>query len=148
MAKPEVFLDSSALFAAVWSDQGGGRELLRLGEAGIVQIVVSDQVLSETEAVLRRKAPPLLQDFAILVHRSGSRVHHGPSHEVADKYVAYTSHSGDARIVAAAVGSRSDYLVTLDRSHLLGNPTLERVAGIPIGTPGDCIGWLAKRLGE
>ena len=148
MAKPEVFLDSSALFAAVWSDQGGGRELLRLGEAGIVHIVVSDQVLCETEAVLRRKAPQLLQDFAILVHRSRSRVHHEPSHEVGDKYVAYTSHSGDARIVAAAVGSRSDYLATLDRSHLLGNPTLERVAGIPIGTPGDCIAWLAKRLGE
>ena len=30
-----------ALFAAIWSEAGGGRAILKLGEAGVVQILCS-----------------------------------------------------------------------------------------------------------
>ena len=55
-AKPDLFLDTSALFAAIWSTAGGGRMFLKLGEADAVQLWVSSQVLTELENVLRCKA--------------------------------------------------------------------------------------------
>ena len=62
-----AFLDTSALFAAIWSEEGGGRMLLRLGEAGAVQIVVSRQVLAELERAIRSKAPHALGSLAVLL---------------------------------------------------------------------------------
>ena len=56
--KHKIFLDASALFAAVYSRIGGARMLLRLAEGAAVQVIVSSQVLSETEGALRRKAHP------------------------------------------------------------------------------------------
>lgn len=50
-----AFLDTSALFAAVWSDQGGARMILKLGEAGAVTLRVSPQVIKEAEGALKRK---------------------------------------------------------------------------------------------
>jgi len=52
--QPKVFLDTSALFAGLWSDSGGARQILKLAEAGLVTLAVSPQVLSEIENSLRR----------------------------------------------------------------------------------------------
>lgn len=52
-----VFLDTSALFAGIWSAEGGARMILKLGEAGAIRLLVSPQVLAEAESALRRKAP-------------------------------------------------------------------------------------------
>src|SRR4030067_2899168 len=76
-----AFLDTSALFAAIWSEEGGGRMLLRLGEAGAVQIVVSRQVLAGLERALRSKAPHPLGSLAVLLDRIHVEVAPGPSRE-------------------------------------------------------------------
>ena len=69
-----LFLDTSALFAGIWSAQGGARMLLKLGEAGVVQLLVSAQVLEELETVIRRKAEGLLPNLALLLDRSQVQV--------------------------------------------------------------------------
>jgi predicted nucleic acid-binding protein len=74
MDKPRLFLDTSALFAGIWSAQGGGRLLLRLGEAGAVQLIVSSQVLQELEAVIHRKASQHMPTLALLLDRSRVKV--------------------------------------------------------------------------
>ena len=51
-----VFLDTSALFAGIWSVAGGSCMILRLGEAEAIRLLVSLQVLDEIEGALRRKA--------------------------------------------------------------------------------------------
>ena len=58
-AKVSVFLDTSALFAGIWSATGGGRMILKLGEAGAIRLLVCPQVLDEIESALRRKAPDM-----------------------------------------------------------------------------------------
>ena len=55
--RPRLFLDTSVLFAGVWSAEGGARLLLKLGEAEVVILLVSSQVLNEIEGVIRRKTP-------------------------------------------------------------------------------------------
>ena len=71
--KPRLFLDTSALFAGIWSAEGGARMLLKLGEAGVVELLVSSQVLEEIEDVIRRKAAQLLGTLALLLDRSQAK---------------------------------------------------------------------------
>ena len=58
-AKKKVFLDTSAIFAVVLSESGGGRKLLQLGEAGVIQLVIGPNVLWECEEVLKGSVPIL-----------------------------------------------------------------------------------------
>ena len=60
-AKVSVFLDTSALFTGIWSATGGGRMILKLGEARVIRLLVGPQVLDEIGGALRRKAPNMLR---------------------------------------------------------------------------------------
>ena len=141
-----AFLDTSALFAAVWSDQGGARMILKLGEAGAVALLVSPQVIKEAEGALKRKAPEALPFLAILLDRGGVTVANAASHKSAAALSSITGHPGDAQIVADALLAKADYLITLDREHLLGNVRLAKSVQYPIGTPGDFLAWFRGRL--
>jgi len=145
-AKISAFLDSSALFAGIWSAEGGGRMILKLGEAGAIRLLVSLQVLDEIESALRRKAPDMLGLLALLLDRSGVEVVPSPISEAVRDSQALTGHLGDAQVLAAAQATGADYLVTLDRKHFLDNQTLRNAVPFPVGTPGDFLAWYRRQL--
>lgn len=145
---PRVFLDSSALIAGVWSPSGGGRELLRLGESGAIELCVSSRVLSAIEAVLHRKAPDLVGEMAMLLDRGHVQVVSPPDPEMVARCTDLAGHAGDGHILADACSAEPDYFVTLDRKHLLGNRAVAEQMSFPIGTPGDCIVWLRDRWAQ
>jgi predicted nucleic acid-binding protein len=144
--RPRLFLDTSALFAGIWSAEGGARMLLKLGEAGVVDLLVSSQVLDESEDVIRRKAAPLLVNLALLLDRSQASVVGTAPEEIMDKCRTLVSHPGDRRILADAWHNRADFLVTLDRAHFLDVPHLAGQVPFPIGTPGDCLTWVRQKI--
>jgi len=139
--KPAVFVNTSALFSAIWSDSGGGRMLLKLGEAGIVQPVVSSQVLNEIEDVLRRKFPRALPDLALLLDRCRVVFAPKPGPDLMQRSIQMVTHPGDAHIIAAAWSAEVDYLITHDRKHFLDNLSLLKDLPFPLGTPGDFLAW-------
>jgi predicted nucleic acid-binding protein len=141
-----LFLDTSALFAGIWSVEGGARMLLKLGEAGVVQLLVSAQVLEEIETVIRRKAEGLLPALALLLDRCQVGVPPTAPPDLQTFCHGLLSHPGDARILAGAWHSQADFLVTLDRAHFLDDPALTQMAPFPLGTPGDCLVWLRRDL--
>jgi predicted nucleic acid-binding protein len=145
-AKVRAFLDTSALFAGIWSVEGGARMILKLGEAGAIQLLVSSQVLREIESTLRRKAPDLLGLLALLLDRSSVETVPLPAPEVVQESQALTGHPGDAQVLAAAWAAGVDYFVTLDRKHFLDNPGLKEAVPFPIGTPGDFLTWYRGRF--
>lgn len=142
---PSVYLDTSALFAAVWSPEGGGRLILTLGELGAVQILISPQVLAEMEGALRRKAPRSLASLAILLDRARVETTEHADPAVIAELQALIGHHGDAAVMAAALTASPEYFVTLDRAHFLDNETLLERLPFPIGTPGDFIAWYRGR---
>ena len=144
--RPRIFLDTSALFAGIWSDEGGARMLLRLGEAGAVELLISPQVLVELQAALARKAPDTLPLAAVLLDRAAGTVVPSPDEDHLQLAGALISHPGDAAIVAAAWQAASDFLVTLNQQHFLENSSL--IAGVPfvIGTPGDALAWIRAQF--
>lgn len=145
-ARISVFLDTSALFAGIWSAKGGSRMILKLGEAGVIRLLVSPQVLDEIESALRRKAPDMLGLLTLLLDRSGVEVVSPPIPEVVQDSQSLIGHLGDAQVLAAAWAARSDYLVTLDRKHFLNNQALRATVPFPVGTPGDFLAWYRRQL--
>ncbi|MCC7020685.1 MAG: hypothetical protein IT332_13065 [Ardenticatenales bacterium] len=61
------FLDASVLFSAAASETGGSREILRLGFADEIELVVSKLVLAEARRNLAVKALRALPAFEVFV---------------------------------------------------------------------------------
>jgi predicted nucleic acid-binding protein len=141
-----IFLDTSAVFAGIWSAEGGARMILRLGEAGAIQLLISTQVITEIEGALRRKAPNALGVLALLLDRSQVEIVPSPGLEAVKDSQALTGHPGDGQVLAAAWLAGVDYFVTLDKEHFLDNLHLREIVPFPVGTPGDFLAWYRKHL--
>lgn len=57
-----IFFDTSVYIAALLSPEGASGELVRLAEAGAVGMVVSERVVVESDQVLRKKFPALMEE--------------------------------------------------------------------------------------
>jgi predicted nucleic acid-binding protein len=146
-ADPRVFLDTSVLFAAVLSETGGARLILKLGETGAVQLWVGRSVLQEVDAVLARKAAQSRELLALLLDRARISVGPAANEAALAQAGAVVTYPPDAHILAEALATEADYLVSLDREHLVGNPRASELP-FPIGTPGDFLAWFRARLPE
>jgi predicted nucleic acid-binding protein len=140
-----VFLDTSALFAGVHSETGGARLILKLGEAGAIQLWVGPWVLREADGVIERKSPKSRAYFALLLDRSQIRVGEEAEEEALERALEVVDHLPDAQVVAEALTIGVDYLVSFDREHLVGNP---RGSELPfqMGTAGDFLAWYRARI--
>lgn len=145
MAELRVFLDTSALFAGVFSPSGGARAILRLAEMDAVSLWVGPSVLREAEEVFRRKAPDLLPLLATLLHQAHVHVAPEPSPEHAKLAQEVVEYEPDQRVIAEALSAEASYLATHDQVHLLHNPRVEKLP-YRVGTPGDCLAWLRQAL--
>ncbi|MFQ5787661.1 MAG: putative toxin-antitoxin system toxin component, PIN family [Thermodesulfobacteriota bacterium] len=144
--KTRVFLDTSALFAGIWSSEGGARMILKLGESGILHLLVSKQVLTEIEGVIRRKAPRELGTLALLLERSNIELISEISKDKVTESSKVVNHPGDAKVIASAWSSDVDYFVTLDQVHFLKNRKLRKLLPFHVGTPGDFLSWFKEQL--
>lgn len=113
----KAFIDSSVLIAAAISSTGAARDLILKALSGKIPIVVSDLVLEETQRNLTNKAPKVLPALQLFLEVLNPEVVH-PSKTLVLK-VAKVIELKDAPIVAGAISSKADYLVTYDRRHLL-----------------------------
>jgi len=145
-ATPDVFLDSSAVFAAILSATGGARQILRLGEVGQIRLMVSGAILAEVERTLREKLPEQLATLALWLDAARVAVVAAPRKAVVSRLQARLTYAPDALVLAAAVSADADFFVTLDRKHFLGNAPLRAALPFPLGTPGDYLAWHRARF--
>jgi predicted nucleic acid-binding protein len=135
---PRVFLNTSAILAAVLSPGGGARKLFLLAEAGILKLVVGPTVLQECDEVVRRKAPGSSSKLAQLLAAAQTETSSRPSkHQIrtAQDYVRYVP---DARVLAEAIHAKPDWFVTHDKAHFLKSRGKSQLS-FEIGAPGDLI---------
>ncbi|WP_447600468.1 PIN domain-containing protein [Nitrospira sp. Nam80] len=130
-----VFLDTSALIAGVVSPTGAAREVLRLSEARVIELVVSRQVLVEADRNLTAKLPTLVDDYHLLLRNLSPVVVEDPSHEAAQD-AARVIHRNDVPILAAAKIATVDYLVTWNTRDFLTDRVRDW-ASFPVLTPGE-----------
>ncbi len=112
-----VFLDSSVLIAAAISPKGSARDLIMKALRGELKVIVSDLVIEETQRNIKNKAPKALPALRLFLEALNPEVV-SPTKELVAK-VSKTVELKDAPIVAEAISSKADYLVSFDRKHLL-----------------------------
>ncbi|HUS70657.1 MAG TPA: PIN domain-containing protein [Anaerolineae bacterium] len=143
--RPRVFLDTSALLAGLASPRGASNKILALAEAGLLTLVVSEQVLVEAERNLEEKLPrgiPQCRRFLITCP-----LEKVPAPSASDVAMAKEMiHAKDVSILVAAMNAQVDYLVTLNRKHFLDDPEVARRSGLRIGAPEDLLAWLRAQL--
>ena len=145
-AEPELFFDSSALFAGVASSTGAGRALLQLGEARAVAITVSEQVVTETERSLARRAPAALPFSRQALRASHIRIVKDPAPAQVLAARGFIAHEAHVPILVAAMKVKTGFLVTLNRRHFIEDPLVAQRSWLRIGTPGDALAWVRGQL--
>ena len=145
LSRPRVFLDTSVLFAAVLSETGGARLILKLGEARVIRLLVGPQVLQEADGVLARKAPRSKALFALLLDQAEIVIGPVPDTAEGERAEQIVEYGPDARILAEALAAQADYFVTFDRQHFIDNPSVHGLP-FPVGTPGELLAWLRERF--
>lgn len=116
--RPKVFLDSSALIAGIASSKGAGREILRLAEIGLIEIMVSRQVVVEADRNITSKLPECIDDFRNYLETLAPVLVTDPSQRDILRFSSLIQ-PHDAPILAAAVAAQADYLVTWDQKHFM-----------------------------
>ena len=144
-ARAKIFLDTSVIFAAVFSLDGGSRLLFRLGEIGLLDIWVGQSVIKEAEEVVQRKVPHTLPDLAILLSIVRTSLGSSPGSREYEQARELVHYLPDARVLAEAMCAAPDWFVTLDRKHFLENRLLAKLP-FRIGTPGDFLEAFKENL--
>lgn len=136
-----LFFDASVLVAGAHSQEGGSAVLLDACRLGGFTAQVSSLVVLEASHVLERGFPrgSLARFYDYLAGIEWQLLPVPPE----EKLHAYASliDPKDLHVLAAAVEGESQYLLTLDRKHILAAVEKVEQAGLPIRilTPGDFI---------
>jgi predicted nucleic acid-binding protein len=133
-----IFLDTIVIFAAVLSESAGGRVLFRLGEVGVLQLIVGLNVLRECEEVVRRKAPASLPTLAYLLELGKVEITSRSPDEFIQQAKAIVVYEPEVCVLAEAMATEPDWFITHDKDHFL-NANLGTNFTIRIGTPEDLI---------
>ena len=144
--KPKVFLDTSALIAGIASSKGAAREILRLAEIGLIEAAVSRQVVVEADRNIGAKLPECLDDFRAYVGTLAPVLIEDPSAKEVKRYSLLID-PGDAPILAAALASKADYLVTWDIKHFITKGP-RALARPKVMTPGEFLHEFRTLLDE
>ena len=124
--KIKVFIDTNVLIAGVNSVTGASATLLDLCEAGVLQMVVSRQVLIEADRNFTAKFPQWVGRFRQFMHNLAPLMVEDPTPESIKKAAAIVDRK-DAPILAAAQNANVDFLITLDKKHFLNPKTREKM---------------------
>ena len=140
-----VFLDASVLVAASRSPSGGSAVVIEVCQGSAFRGAVSELVLLEARVNIAEKFGDVeLVRFYRQLAGLDPEIVPSPSAGRLRECVPLTTEK-DAHVLAAALECGADYLLTLDRRHLLNERVLG--AGLPVAvmTPGD---FLQERLSQ
>jgi predicted nucleic acid-binding protein len=143
---PRLFFDASALFAAIDSDTGAANALLCLAESGIISIIVSEQVIAETERSLARESPRSLPYYREALRIIGSNIVKDPLADEVEQHRGIIDHEADTPIIVAAMKVAPDLLVTHNSKRFIDDPEVARKSGLKIVAPREALAWVRDRL--
>ncbi len=129
-----VFVDTSVLFAAVYSASGSASDLMKLAADGLIRLIVSPSILVEVERNILKKLPHGLGYYQRLIFAINAELANELNSEITTKVAEYVVQK-DVHVIAAAIAAQPDYLVTYDRKHLLDVPEVTVRSGLKIVTP-------------
>ena len=127
-----IFVDANVLIAGADSRSGASGAVLLLAEIGLFQLVVSRQILDESERNLRKKLPRALPVFAEVLATIKLEIVPDPELSAWQRWEEIIE-TKDAPILEAAVSTHVDRLLTLNTKDF--TPEVAKESGIIIQTP-------------
>ncbi|OGD95178.1 putative toxin-antitoxin system toxin component, PIN family [Candidatus Curtissbacteria bacterium RIFCSPHIGHO2_12_FULL_38_9b] len=126
-----AFIDASVILAALGSKSGGSSQVLKLVRKRKIDGVTSQAVVEE---VFRNanKIKITESEVSRLISSSSLKVIPAPISEEVEKYLSVTVEK-DAHVVASAIKSKANIIITLDKKHLLS----KGIKGIDVVSPGE-----------
>ena len=127
-----VFFDSSVLFSGFYSSVGASRELIELVKKKFIYGLTSKTVIQELEENLHKfnqqiNIDLLINNYRILVREKISNTEIDPYKSVIEEK--------DCHVVAGAVLTNCQYLVTLDKKHLDNSIIRNKIKNVKIISP-------------
>ena len=144
MAIPSLrlFFDTSVYIAALLSPDGAAGQLVRLVESGAVTMVVSEDVITESDRVLSAKFPELIQVSRKLWKALEPELVPSPSGEYVTPFVKKLP-KGDAVILCAAhLANVSAFVTWNTRDFMVAG--IQSLVAFPIVVPGDALKLFRK----
>ncbi len=148
MDKPllRVFIDSNVLISGIASLTGASAAILNIGESNIIKIVLCQQVLIESDRNIEKKFPALIYKFRDFIKKLNPDLALNPTVDEIKK-ILYLINQDDAPILACAIKSRIDYLVSLNIKHFKKN-RIEKDFTIKVVTPGEFLYEFRKSISQ
>lgn len=137
-----LFFDASVLVSGSHSPAGGSALLLEACKHGGFRAQITVAVLVETLRALRDNFPQsTIERFYVYLTEIHWELVAVPGREVLDLYAQYLDDPDDVHVLAAAAEAGSEFLLTLDRRHILAARDAIQQAAIPLTIlrPGDFI---------
>ena len=140
----KLFIDASVFIAAAGSPKGGSSFVLELCKRGRFRAVCTKLVLLEAERNIHRKlgAEALLRFYQGLAELDPTLEAFPTPEEIASCEPIVGEK--DAHVLAAALKSGADVLLTLDRKHFMTEKVRNARLGLKIATPGDLLRELVE----
>jgi predicted nucleic acid-binding protein len=138
----KVFLDTSALIAGVASSRGAARAVLQLAEIGLIEVIVSRQVIVEADRNIEEKLPKMLDDYREFMELLSPVLIDDPHQKDVERFLKVINYD-DAPILASAVGSGADFLITWDGKHFIGK-NIHIHSNLKIVTPGEFLKYFRE----
>jgi len=138
-------LDTSALIAGIASSKGAARELLQLAELGLIEIFISRQVIVEADRNMEAKLPEMLNGYRAFIKLLAPVLVEDPLPKEIKK-CSLVINSDDAPILAAALSSEANYLVTWDKKHFI-KKNIRTGSDLKIATPGEFLLYFRQYIG-
>jgi len=137
MAIPQyrIFFDTSVYIAGLRSPSGAARELLRLAEAQIIRMVVSEEVVTEVDRVTREKFPELIQESRKFWKDLGPEIAPNPRADQIKPFLQKLA-KGDALILCAAHLAKVSAFVTWNTRDFMARG-IASLVDFPIVVPAD-----------
>lgn len=137
---PLVFFNASVVLAGLYSPSGGSAKLLKWTKQklirGLISEIVMDEVLRHTQKIGFIKEQ-LQKDVTAIFHQ----ISPAPSSGAVREYYDRVLDLGDAHILASCKQLGVDFLVTLDKKHLLS--LSEKIKTFKIVSPKQLIEFLS-----
>lgn len=130
-----LFFDSSVYIAALLSPQGAAGELVRLAEAGAIQMVVSEEVVTETDRVFNLKFTELVQESRKLWKHLAPEIAPSPVFDQMKPFLRKLA-KGDAEILCSAHLAKVSAFVTWNTPDFMARGIVALV-DFPIVVPAD-----------
>lgn len=133
---PRLFIDACVLVAAANSPSGGSARLLQIAGEGKIRLAATRLVMHEAKInIIDILGRPVWPWFCRIIGPLRLSLADSPTAKEKKAWAKITSPK-DVHVLAGAIKSKADFLITLDRRHIL-KPSIQEVFPISILAPGD-----------